>query len=211
MISKTESRLVIGIDPAYHASGFGIAIGGVLVSCLTYRYGENTTTMSQKRADMKNKLERILIQATAIHDNVRVIFERTRTRNDGAQTLHYAMITQMLIGTIIDTAANYNVNCYSVMTASWKSKTCGTTTKPEMARYILDKRDKPKKAKAVDFIEALGFDCTLKDANGRVVTFKSGPRKGIRKEEDDKADAGCLALYDFIPEKQKKLENETLK
>jgi hypothetical protein len=75
----------------------------------------------------------------------------------------------------------------------------------------LDQRDKPKKAKAVDFIEALGCDCTLRDANGKVEVFKSGPRKGVRKEDDDKADAGCIALYGFIPEKKQKLENETLK
>lgn len=206
------SKLVIGIDPAYHATGIGVAIEAKLVSCFTHHYPIEAVSMANKRVSLMLKLERMLEKAKAGgYEPIQIIFERTRTRNEGAQTLYYAMITQMLVGTIIDTAANYGVNCYSVMTSAWKARTCGTTTKAEMAQYTLDQRDKPKKAKAVDFIEALGFDCTLRDANGNTITFKSGPRKGVRKEDDDKADGGCLALYGFVPAKLQKLENETIK
>ena len=206
-----NNKLVIGIDPAYHATGFGIAIDSKLASCFTYHYPTGVESMSQKRISTKDVLCKLIEKAQSRGYDVQVIFERTRTRNEGAQTLYYAMVTQMLIGVIIDTAAAYGVDCFSVMTAAWKSKTCGTTSKAELAQYTLDQRDKPKKAKAVDYIEVLGFNCDLLDANGKVQAFKSGPRKGIRKEDDDKADAGCIALYGFIPEKKQKLENETLK
>lgn len=198
-MAKPYKKAVIGIDQSYTGFGIGLAVDGELKACKSMDFkGLEVEDKIGKRAVARKEIERLIIKSKEKCQMVEIYYERIRTRNGGAQSLKYIPMTAMLIGAIIDMAATHNVKCYSVMTGSWKAKLNVSANKKELAKYAANGRDKPKKAKAVDFVESLGFDCNVyKD--GKQQVFKTGPRKGKRKENDDKADAACIALYGFTP------------
>jgi len=197
---KRYRRAVIGLDQSYNGFGIGLAIDGRLKSCTSLTFeGLNDDEKIAKRFIARDRVEKLIIKAKAKCEVVEIYYERIRTRNAGAQSLKYIPMTAMLIGCVIDMAYTHDVPCYSVMTTSWKAKLHVQPNKKQLAIYTKEMRDKPKKAMAVDFIERLGFDCSIYNDDGSKVVFKTGKRKGIRKENDDKADAGCIALYGFVP------------
>jgi hypothetical protein len=194
------NKIVIGIDQSYTKSGISVAADGELIKVKSINY-KGLKSRSQKRKHMAMVLQGLLKQTSKKGLQTLVICERIRTfSNNGqkrskfgkgeAQGLNpgYLKMTGALIATIVDTAADYNVDVYSVDTRSWKSKVVGSSK----AKKKNGKRD--AKGETVEFIQKKGFDLFIRTN-----------KNGVDIYDDDAADSACMALYGFIPDKQQKL------
>jgi len=203
MLNLKHKKIVIGLDQSYENCGISIAVDGKLKRCTSLRF-KTTDTKSEKRRLLRERLGKLFITCLFRAGNVTVIFERIRLFSGGNINQSYLIETGKLIGSILDKAYQCGITCYSVDTRSWKSKILGSSkTFDKYADW-----EKPEKAAAIEFIQALGFDCRLLDKNGNQKIVTKGKKKGTLKWNDDMADSGCIALYGFLPESQQKLQLE---
>ena len=108
-------------------------------------------------------------------------------KNKGWNIKHFKSISEFLKATDKPLRSDFG-NRESSKTGS-KSFTGTSNYNEDMKKYNAQMRDKPQKAKAVDYIESMGFDCSLYNEDGEQQFFKSGERKGVRKED-------CCTLLD---------------
>lgn len=201
-MDKKYDKIVIGIDQSYTATGISIGIDGELskVSSINYK---GLKSKSEKRRHIKYILNRLLTKATHKASKVIIICERIRTFSGGGKgkdkghiSPSFLKMTGALIAAIVDVAAEFDVNVYSVDTRSWKSKIVGSSKSKK------DKNGKKDaKGDTVKFIQGLGFDLFIREK-------MKGKNKGEKIFDDDAADSGCIALYGFLPIKQQRLELE---
>lgn len=179
---KKYNKIVIGLDESYTRTGVGIAADGKLLMVKSTPF-KGCKNKSEKRKHLANILNKLLTKASSEANLVIVICERIRTFTKGDKLRpNYLKSTGALIATIVDTAYEHGIEVYSVDTRSWKSKVVGTS--------------KGGKMPTIKYIEKLGFDVSYEN------------KKGELKYDDDAADAGGIALYGFIPEKQQNLKLE---
>lgn len=200
-------KLVIGIDQSYNRCGISIAGDGQLLLVRSTTFPSCKTKVS-KRIHLEEIIETILEQNKRKALEKMIIVERIRTFSQGAKQNNdfglrpdYLKSTGALIGTIVDTAYRYNVPVYSVDTRAWKSAILGSSKGRD------DNYEKPEKAAAIKFVEALGFDLTIKDKNGQVKQHTKGKNSGKIYYDDDAADSACIALYGFVANPKLKLED----
>jgi hypothetical protein len=188
-------KLVIGIDQSYTKTGISIAINGKLKKVTSNGF-KGLKTRSKKRNELRRVLTALLKQSKERGYETVILCERIRTFNQAQKgrglNPAYMQMTGALVATIVDTAADFNVEVYSVDTRAWKSKVVGNSK----ARKTKDgKRD--AKGETVKFIINKGFDLFIRtDRNGNDIY------------DDDAADSACIALYGFIPKTQQRLKLE---
>jgi hypothetical protein len=202
-MAAKHKKIVIGLDQSYTRTGISVGVDGKLklVSSTDYKGLESR---SQKRKEVSRILTRLLKQATQQASEVVVICERIRTfSNDGNNKKggfsglkpDYIKMTGALVGSIVDTAAEFNVEVFSVDTRSWKSKIVGNSK----AKIVNGKRD--AKSETVNFVQSLGFDLFIREK-------KVGKNKGEKLYNDDAADSACICLYGFLPKSKQSLKLE---
>lgn len=195
-------KIVIGIDQSYSSTGIGISIDGKLIKVGSQRF-KGLKSKSEKRLMIRKVLTRLLKKATKEASEVVILCERISTfrkafgskKNQQGNNPNYLKMTGALVATIVDTAFEFGVNVYSVDTRSWKSKIVGSSK----AKKKDGKRD--AKAATVKFVENLGFDLFIRE-------ISKGKNKGEPIFDDDAADAGCISLYGFLPDKLQHLKLE---
>jgi hypothetical protein len=192
-------KIVIGIDQSYTKTGISVCADNKLLMVKSINY-KGIKSHPDKRKEVRRVLIRLIKKASKMALQTIIIMERIRTFNTaqtkgkkkgcfGGLNPNYIKITGALIGTIIDTAYESDIQVYSVDSRSWKSKIVGSSK----ARTTKDgKRD--AKGDTIKYIQTLGFDLFIRtDRNGNDIY------------DDDAADSACIALYGFIPANQQKL------
>lgn len=194
-------KIVIGVDQSYTRTGISICADGKILksSSTNFKALENR---SDKRKHIRDILVKLLKKATREAQETIIICERIRTfsnfghkgkKGGGPAGLKpdYLKMTGALIATIVDTGTDFDVKTYSVDTRSWKAQVVGSSK----AKVVKGKRD--AKSGTVNFVQNMGIDLFIRtDKNGKDLF------------DDDQADAVCMSLYGFIPEKQQKLKEE---
>lgn len=193
-------KLVIGVDQSYTRTGISIGIDGRLVKVTSINF-KGCSSRSKKRKELARVIHHLLTKATQKGYKCVILCERIRTfspegrgKKDKSMGLRpeYLKMTGALIATIVDTAADFDVEVYSVDTRSWKSKIVGSS-KPD--------KDGNKKLPTVRYVESLGFDLVL----GKKTR---GKNKGEIIYDDDAADSACICLYGFLPKNKQSLKLE---
>lgn len=200
-------KLVIGIDESYTKTGIGIAINGKLKKLRCWDL-HLISDNSGKRNAVRTKLDQLLMAVTDYDfDEIVIIVERITLKRFSAPRTNpktgkveqrefinqdYIKNTAALIACIVDTAREYDVEVYSVDTRSWKAQVLGSAKSKRKKVGV-----KARKETSVEKIISLGFEDKIRYET----------KTGV-KYNDDMADAGCIALYGFIPEKNQKLKRE---
>jgi Holliday junction resolvasome RuvABC endonuclease subunit len=192
-------RIVIGIDESYTKTGLALIVDKVVVKSKSISFA-NCKTKTDKRNCIRRILPKIIEDALGRKsqptDKVLIICERIRTFS-GSYGLRpaYLISTGALIATIVDVAAEYNINVYSVDTAAWKTQIVGSskgekkqvliTRGPNKGKY---KEVTDNKRKTLEWVKnKLGIDC---------------------KGDDDRADSICIGLYGFVRKSKRNLKKE---
>lgn len=196
------NKIVIGIDQSYKDTGISICADGKLVK-VKHVVLSNYENNSIKRQILINTLKKAIEASMKKAEEVIVICERIRLRSEGFLNIDYIKSIGALNSVIVDTAYEYGIKVFSVDTRSWKSQVVGTS-KPMANKYGVD----PKKWPTILYVKSLGFFESILDHAGK-------RKKGIIEINGEKyfindnaADSACIALYGFLPESTKKLEQE---
>ena len=202
-------KLSIGIDQSYQRTGISIAADNKLLVVRSINF-PGCKNKIEKRLYIAELLSKILKTNRGKAEEMLIIVERIRTFSQGPKQEQgfglrpdYLKATGALIGTIVDTAYQYNVPVYSVDTRSWKSKVLGSS-KTDAVKY--KSFEKPEKAAAILFVQKQGFDVTIKNKDGSYKIHKKGKNAGKVYYDDDAADSACIALYAFVNKQKLKLE-----
>ena len=202
-------KLSIGIDQSYARTGISIAADNKLLVVRSIDFN-GCKNKIEKRLHVSTLLSKILKANKGKADEIVILVERIRTFSQGPKQEQsfglrpdYLKATGALIGTIVDTAYQYNVPVYSVDTRSWKSKVLGNSkTNATLYRDF----EKPEKAAAILFVQNKGFDVAMRNKDGSLKIHKKGKNAGKIYYDDDAADGACIALYAFVNKQNLKLE-----
>ena len=204
------NKIVIGIDQSYDNTGISICIDGEIVEVLNVQLNKYKTNTSKRRI-LSNALfyvEAFLkdhIPEDKLNDySIICIIERIRLQSQGFLNFDYIKGIGALNAVIVDHFEQYDIPVYSVDTRSWKSNIVGSS-KPMENEYGLPEEKFP----TILYCVKHGYKKYIIDYNvGR-------KKKGIIEKngkkytyDNDKADAICISLYGFLPEKKQKLELE---
>ncbi|WP_291632246.1 hypothetical protein [Clostridium sp.] len=203
---KHKNKIVIGIDQSYKDTGISVVHNNKLRIITNIRL-DAFDNNSERRIALRKRLIKVFtkIKLTASklpNCEVIVIIERIRLQSSGFINIDYIKSMGAINALIVDTAAEFEINVYSVDTRAWKCQTVGHS-KPESNPFGLD----PKKWPTIKFIIAKGYEDSLLDE----VSHRK--KKGVVKEvvgvkytyNDNKADSACIALYGFIHETKQNL------
>jgi len=182
--------IMIGIDESYTKTGISVVADGrqhiLKVSSTRFKGCKNK---SDKRRVIRGILNKLIPICQLRASQVVIILERIRTFTGGSHLRpKYLISTGALVATIVDTAYDYGVKCFSVDTRAWKSKIVGTSKHKDP--------DNPK-AETIQFVLSLG-----------ITSIISKNRKGITVYDDDACDSLCMALYGFLPKNKRNLRLE---
>jgi len=180
----------IGIDQSYTRTGISVAADGKLLKVSSVAFS-GLKTKSEKRKHLRRILTQLLANIVPKGKRVAIITERVRLTSQGNISIQYIKATGALIGTIVDTADEFDVRVYSVDTRAWKAQVVGNC-KPEGIGQLAPK------------VPTLKYVCKL----GWKKAIHSVNLRGGDKWDDDAADSACIALYAFVPAKHRKLQRE---
>lgn len=173
----------IGIDESYTRTGISIAADGKLLKVSSIAF-KGLKSKTEKRNEIKRILKVIIPKCQLQAQKVVVICERVRLKTRKFISVDYIKVTGALVGTIVDTAAEYGVKVFSVDTRSWMKQILGSAKGTD-------------KQGTIKFILKLGID----------LEYRTN-KEGELIYNDDAADSACIALYAFVLRKYRKLEIE---
>lgn len=182
--------LVVGLDQSYTRCGISIAADGVLLKVTSEAFS-GLKTKSEKRKRIRSVLTSLLGKVVLKASRVAIILERIRLTSQGNISINYMKATGALIGTIVDTAEEFDVRVYSVDTRSWKAQVVGNC-KPEGTGKLAPKWP------TIKYVCRLGWKSSIHSLN----------KQGGDVWDDDASDSACIALYGFVPAKHRKLQRE---
>lgn len=196
------NKIVIGVDQSYTSTGISIAIDGKLKKVTSVNL-KAFQTNSEKRRYIKRVLNRIITKNSQKASEMVILCERISTYrkafgskgNMQGANPNYLKMTGALVAVLVDTAAEYGINVYSVDTRSWKSKIVGSSKSKNEGGKREAKMD------TVKHVEKLGFSMFIREK-------QKGKNKGEAIYDDDAADSGCIALYGFLPNNKQNLKLE---
>jgi hypothetical protein len=198
----SQSKIVIGIDQSYTDTGIGLARNGKLLFLQDCDF-KGCDTNTEKRKHLENEL-RTLIETISIknvnEDPVIIIMERIRQFSKGTDSfisMPYIKAAATLYAVVIDLAWEYSIPVYSVDTRAWKAQILGSAKSKVKKKGMASKKET-----SIEKVIELGFYEDIK------YVVKAGPNKGEVRFNDNMADAGCIALYGFIPKDAQKLKLE---
>lgn len=202
-MKNNYNKIVIGIDQSYDDTGICVNFDDN-----KYIYSNEPFTRlrtnTQKRNQIKKRLNKILTNSLKYTENVTIICEKIRTFSGGFLSANYLISTGALVATIVDIAYEHGVKVYSVDTRSWKSKTVGTCKN----------KTKDKKLETIQYVEnTLGLEIPTKTIGKMESVIEKGKkvkrRKKVEIKNDNVADAICISKYGFIPKSLQKLKEES--
>lgn len=198
--------IVVGIDQSYKDTGISISYRGKLMTA-THCYLDKEKDNCAKRRKLKlflyevfEKVEEKKRKTNAI---VIVIIERIRLHSDGFVNINYIKAIGALNAMIVDTAAGYDYQVYSVDTRAWKSAVVGTS-KEKQNKYGID----PKKFLTIIW-------CIKQGYKKYIIDYDVGKKKkGVIEKDGEKyfyndniADSICISLYGFAKGQSLELEH----
>lgn len=191
--------VAIGVDQSYTDTGLAVAFNGK-IKYITNSKNKGYSCKAEYRKALKEKIRKIILKVYKKYGtDVEIIVERTRLYSTPSKTddkkafisMAYIKSSATLIAAICDVAYEYDINVYSVDTSAWKAQILGSK-----------KSTGDKKRTSISFVCKSGFEDDITEI------ISSGKNKGKKRYNDNKADAACMALYAFIPDKKKKLKLE---
>lgn len=206
-----KNKIVIGIDQSYNNTGISICIDGEIVEVLNVQLNKYKTNTSKRRTlynslcDVESFIKDYVMNNMIKEWEIICIIERIRLQSQGFLNFDYIKGIGALNAVIVDFFENFwDIPVYSVDTRSWKSNVIGSS-KPMANKYGLPEEKFP----TILYCVKHGYKKYIIDYNvGR-------KKKGIIEKngkkytyDNDKADAICISLYGFLPEKKQKLELE---
>lgn len=180
----------IGVDQSYKRTGISIAADGKLIK--VYSVDLSKVSKREARAKVKEAIDKVCKYAVFNAESCDLILERTRMFSQSFVSVPYIKSMGALNATIADTAAEHNIDSWSVDTRCWKSEVVGTS-KGKPNKYGVDEKKWP----TVQLVIKLGFE---EDVKHEVIGRRS---KGTFTDKDDKkyeydddaCDSACMALY----------------
>lgn len=192
--------VIIGVDQSYTDSGLAVAKNNK-IKYISNLKNKGFSCKAEYRAALKEKLRKIILKIYKHYGtDIKIIVERTRLYSTPSKTgsnkafisMAYIKSSATLIAAVCDVAYEYGIDVYSVDTGAWKARILGSK-----------KSAGDKKRTSISFVCRLGFaDCITE-----IVT--KGKNKGRKRFNDNMADAVCMSLYGFLPEKVQKLKLES--
>lgn len=180
----------IGVDQSYKRTGISIAADGKLVKV----YSVDLSKMSKReaRTKVKEAIDKVCKWVIFHAESYDLILERTRMFSQSFVSVPYIKSMGALNATIADTAAEHNIDSWSVDTRCWKSEVVGTS-KGKQNKYGVDEKKWP----TVQLVIKLGFEEGIKhEVTGRRSKGTFAGKDGKKYEYDDDAcDSACMALY----------------
>ena len=180
----------IGVDQSYKRTGVSIAADGKLIKV----YSVDLSKMSKReaRAKVKEAIDKVCKWVVFHAESYDLILERTRMFSQSFVSVPYIKSMGALNATIADTAAEHNIDSWSVDTRCWKSEIVGTS-KGKQNKYGVDEKKWP----TVQLVVKLGFEEDVKrEVIGRRSEGTFTDKNGKKYEYDDDAcDSACMALY----------------
>lgn len=201
MANYRAHKCVIGLDQSYTRCGVSIAVEGKLKKVSSIKF-KGCKTKTEKRLEVQRVLRKAIESCLKKYpaSEVIVFCERLRlfSSHDGVSTVRPQVIkpSAAMICYIVDTAAEYGIETWSVDTRAWKASVLGD------ARPVFEPIEgvtNPQKFGSVRKVIELGFRDSL-------VIIKGGKGKNALELDDDAADSACIALYGFV--KKPKLKRE---
>lgn len=201
-----KDKVVIGIDESTADTGITIAVNGEVFRVFDVEL-ESLPNHTERRDELRNRLKAIVKELLKYYDpiNIICIIERIRLKSQGFISMDFIQSVSALNGVIIDVMYHNKINVYSVDTRSWKSAVTGSST-PLKNEYGID----PKKYPTILWCVKHGYKkyivnyCVGKKKKKGVIE-KNGKRYTYN---DNRADSICIALYGFLPQNKRKLEQE---
>lgn len=187
-------KIIIGIDQSYKRTGISIIADGE-VKKISYVDLKSLKNNSEKRAKIKEKLNKIFAAVISKSESIIVIIERIRLRSNGFLNINYIKSIGALNATIVDVCYNHNVKCYSVDTRAWKAAVVGTT-KSQSNNYFVD----PKKWLTIKYVINLGFEKSILiklPKNSKIKNYFVRNNNHCLYN-DDAADSCCIGLFGFV-------------
>lgn len=198
-------KIVVGIDQSYKNTGVSVFADKEMKS-ISSVYLETLQSNSEKRTYLYNRLDKLLQRLTMRSSEIVIIIERIRLMSQGFLSINYIKSMGALNSIIVDVAAKYGIEVYSVDTRAWKSSIIGTS-KPKANKLGVA----PEKWPTIQFIKRKGWEEKILIP----LESKSRKTKGVfvvngKKYlyNDDAADSACIALYGFLQKEKQKLERE---
>ena len=198
-------KIVVGIDQSYKNTGVSVFADKEMKS-ISSVYLETLQSNSEKRTYLYNRLDKLLQRLTMRSSEIVIIIERIRLMSQGFLSINYIKSMGALNSIIVDVAAKYGIEVYSVDTRAWKSSIIGTS-KPKTNKLGVA----PEKWPTIQFIKRKGWEEKILIP----LESKSRKTKGVfvvngKKYlyNDDAADSACIALYGFLQKEKQKLERE---
>lgn len=199
------NKIVIGIDQSYKNTGVSVFVDKEMKSISSVHL-EALRDNSERRTYLYNRLDKLLQRLTMRSSEIVIIIERIRLMSQGFLSINYIKSMGALNAIIVDVAAKYGIEVYSVDTRAWKSSIIGTS-KPKANKLGVA----PEKWPTIQFIKSKGWEKKILIP----LESKSKKTKGVFVLDgkkylynDDAADSACIALYGFIPKQKQKLERE---
>lgn len=191
-------KICIGIDQSYKNLGWSICLNGTILEYGNIAYKglkSNTEKRKEARKVLGQLIEKSLLEVNSEPNKIIIVFERIRLYSQGFLSMDYIVNTAGLISTIIDTAFDYDIKCYSVDTRSWKKQIVGSSKGRK--KKVLITRGKNK-----------GKYRTVTDNKSDTLDYVKNKLNIDTKGDDDIADAICISKYAFIDKKNRKLKLE---
>jgi len=178
------TKLVIGIDQSYTKTGIAVACDGKLMKVSSIKF-KSSETKSDKRKKVASMLVSIIAKNSWKAQEVIIICERIRTFSFGMSKGKSKGF--MNVNYIKTTGALIGI--IVDIASSHNIKVYSVDTRSWKSKVLGSSKGptEDKKLEAVNFIKKLGFKVD---------------------NDDDAADAGCIALYGFIKESDQKLNKE---
>lgn len=204
------NKIVIGIDQSYSNTGISICLNGKIIKVINvelHKLPNNTERRKQLNKALYYEVLNYLLEYTKFNLNqyeIICIIERIRLQSQGFLNFDYIKGIGALNAVIIDFFSDWFIPVYSVDTRSWKSNIVGSS-KPMENKYGLPAEKFPTI-----------LYCVKHGYKKYIIDYEVGrKKKGIIEKngkkytyDNDKADAICISLYGFLPEKKQKLEPE---
>lgn len=193
MAKYKPHKCVIGLDQSYSRCGISIAVDGELKKVSSIKF-KGCKTKTDKRLEMQRVLRKAIESCLKKYpaSDIIVFCERLRlfSTNKGQSTIRPNVIkpAAAMIAYIVDTAAEYGIETWSVDTRAWKSEILGDS------RPVFEPIEgvtNPQKFGSVRKVIELGFRNSLE-------IIKGGRGGNALELDDDAADSACIALYGFV-------------
>lgn len=195
-------KIVIGVDQSYEDTGISIAADSKLRK-VTDKNLSKYKNNSERRGALRETLNGLLSSVEEKGDEVICIIERIRLQSQGFINIDYIKSIGALNSIIVDVCREHNVKVYSVDTRCWKAQVVGTSKSMSNKFSVA-----PEKWPTIKWVIKQGFeDSIITEITNKRKKKGVFTRNGKRYSyNDNAADSAGIAMFGFIGDKEKLLE-----